>query len=77
MSEHDALTYEQIVERLEAITDQLGRGEIGIEEAATLYEEAGRLHAEASARLARVETRIAELRATSDPAADPGADAPG
>ena len=64
-------SYEQLVERLEELTDQLARGDVGIEEAAALYEEAGRVHAEAAARLARVEQKIAELRGKDDgPSAD-------
>jgi exodeoxyribonuclease VII small subunit len=60
-------TYEQLVERLEAITRQMAAGDIGIEEAADLYEEAGRLHALAAERLAKVQERI---DAIGDDAAD-------
>jgi exodeoxyribonuclease VII small subunit len=61
MADEAALTYEQLVERLEAITRQMAAGDIGIEEAADLYEEAGRLHALAAERLARVQERIDKL----------------
>jgi exodeoxyribonuclease VII small subunit len=56
-----ALTYEQLVERLERLTDQMAAGDIGIEEAAALYEQAGRLHAAATERLAAIEKRIQAL----------------
>jgi exodeoxyribonuclease VII small subunit len=59
----DAVTYEQLVEKLEALTHRMASGDIGIEEAADLYEEAGRLHALAVERLARVQERIDKLRA--------------
>lgn len=57
-----ALTYEQLVERLERLTDQMAAGDIGIEAAAALYEEAGRLHAIATERLAAIATRIDALK---------------
>ena len=56
------LTYEQLVERLEQLTDRMAAGDIGIEEAAALYEEAGRLHAAATERLAAIEQRIEALK---------------
>ena len=61
----DAMTFEQIVAALEALTDRMAAGDIGIEEAAELYERAGRLHAAASARLASVEERVERLRETA------------
>ena len=61
----DGLTYEQLLERLEAITRQMAAGDVGIEQAADLYEEAGRLHALAAERLARVQARIDRLESES------------
>ncbi|MDQ1401779.1 MAG: Exonuclease small subunit [Actinomycetota bacterium] len=58
-----SLTYEQLVEALERLTDRMAAGDIGIEEAADLYEDAGRLHALASARLAAIQERIDGLQA--------------
>ncbi len=55
------LTFEQLVERLEAITRQMAVGDIGIEAVADLYEQAGRLHAEAAERLERVRRRLEGL----------------
>jgi exodeoxyribonuclease VII small subunit len=65
-SEFDGLTYEQLVARLEELTTRMAAGDIGIEEAADLYEEAGRLHDQAAARLARVQERIDQLRKPAD-----------
>ena len=58
---NDDLTYEQIVEQLEAVTAQLAGGDKGIEAATDLYEEAQRLHAAASARLDQVKQRLDAL----------------
>jgi exodeoxyribonuclease VII small subunit len=58
----DNRTFEELVAQLEALTDQMAAGDIGIEEATALYEEAGRLHALAADRLARVQERIAHLQ---------------
>lgn len=57
----DALTFESLVDRLEALTGQLADGAIGIERAADLYERAQVLHAAAAARLAAVTRRIEGL----------------
>lgn len=57
----DALSFEELVERLEALTAQLADGGIGIERAADLYERAQRLHAAAAARLDAVARRIDTL----------------
>jgi exodeoxyribonuclease VII small subunit len=55
-------TFEELVADLEQLTDRMAAGDIGIEEATTLYEEAGRLHALAAERLARVQERIEKLQ---------------
>jgi exodeoxyribonuclease VII small subunit len=60
--DYDTLTFEQLVAVLEELTDRMASGEIGIEEAADLYEQAEQLHALAAERLARVQARI-EARA--------------
>lgn len=57
----DALTFEELVDRLETLTAQLADGGIGIERAADLYERAQRLHAAAAARLDAVAKRIEAL----------------
>jgi exodeoxyribonuclease VII small subunit len=56
-------TFEQLLAELEAVTDRLAGGELGIEAATDLYERAERLHALASARLAQVQERVDRLRA--------------
>lgn len=56
-----ALSYEEIVAKLEAVTNQLAAGDAGIEAATDLYEEAQRLHAAASARLDQVRARLDKL----------------
>lgn len=69
--DYDALSYEQLVEALERVTHRLASGDLGIEDAADLYEEAGRLHALASERLEKVRERIERLQnVTSE---EPGA----
>ena len=57
----EEMRYEQIVEQLEAVTEQLASGSVGIEAAADLYEKAGRLHAVAAARLDAVRQRFESL----------------
>jgi exodeoxyribonuclease VII small subunit len=56
-----ALTFEQLLERLEDITRRMAAGDIGIEAVTDLYEKAGRLHAEAAERLERVRLRLDAL----------------
>lgn len=53
-----ALTYEQLVEALEALVERLAGEDVGIEEAADLYEQASRVHDLAAERLARVRERV-------------------
>ena len=55
---YDAMSFEELVTTLEALTDRMASGEIGIEEAADLYEQAELLHRLAAERLARVQARI-------------------
>lgn len=62
MTDFDAMTFEELLGLLEGLTQRMASGDIGIEEAARLYEEAGRLHALAAERLARVEERIERLQ---------------
>jgi exodeoxyribonuclease VII small subunit len=64
-SGYEQMTFEQLLTALEKLTDRMSSGEIGIEEAADLYEQAELLHALASERLARVQARI-EARAARD-----------
>ncbi len=57
----ESMSYEQLVEALEHLTERMADGEIGIEEAVDLYERAGRLEELARARLESVQQRIKAL----------------
>ena len=62
MTAYEDMRFEELLAELERVTKQMASGEIGIEEAAALYERAGELHAAATDRLARVQARIEQLR---------------
>jgi exodeoxyribonuclease VII small subunit len=59
----DSMTFEELMAALEQLTEQMASGEIGIEEAADLYEQAEQLHSRAAERLASVQARIEALAA--------------
>lgn len=64
MAEHsttDKRSFEEVVSELEDVVRRMSGADIGIEEAADLYEKARSLHDAAAARLEAVEARIAEL----------------
>ncbi len=61
MSPGPDATFEQLMEALEALTDRLATGDLGIEQAADLYEQAEAIHTRARRRLAEVSERIARL----------------
>ena len=61
-------TFEELVGELEQVARAMDAPELGIEEAADLYERAGALHRAASDRLAQVQARLESLRQQ-----DPGA----
>jgi exodeoxyribonuclease VII small subunit len=63
--EYETMTFEELLAALEQLTDRMASGEIGIEEAADLYEQAEKLHGLAAERLARVQARI-DARAASE-----------
>jgi exodeoxyribonuclease VII small subunit len=65
---YDEMTFEQLLAALEQLTDRMASGEIGIEEAADLYEQAEVVHALATERLARVQARIEARAAKNSPA---------
>jgi exodeoxyribonuclease VII small subunit len=68
MSEPDgAQTFEELMAELEAVTERLAAGDLGIEAAADLYEQAERLHARAADRLAQVQARVEALTARTPP----------
>ncbi|HZT65343.1 MAG TPA: exodeoxyribonuclease VII small subunit [Acidimicrobiales bacterium] len=57
-----SLTFEQLLEELESLTAQMATGDVGIEEAADLYERAGQVYRAAADRLEAVQARIDRLR---------------
>lgn len=61
-------TFEDLMDELEAVTERLAAGDLGIEEVADLYEKAERLHAAASERLAQVQARVGVLAKRVPPA---------
>lgn len=60
------LSFEQLVDTLDELARRISSGEVGIEEAARLYELAGAVHAEASLRLERVRARVEGLIGPAD-----------
>ena len=63
----DLRSFEEIVVELEDVVRRMSGTDIGIEEAADLYEKARSLHDAAAARLEAVEARIAELAEDEPP----------
>jgi exodeoxyribonuclease VII small subunit len=57
------MTFEQLVNELEATIAKMAAGDLGIEEVTDLYERAGQLHALAQQRLATIQQRIETLTA--------------
>jgi len=55
------LTFEELMAELEAVTERLAAGDLGIEAAADLYERAEQLHARAADRLGQVRARVERL----------------
>jgi exodeoxyribonuclease VII small subunit len=66
-SDPSSMTFEQLVDELESMTRRMAAGDIGIEEAAALYERAGELHALAAERLEKVRERIDRLAQPGPP----------
>jgi len=59
----DEVPYEQLIEQLEAVVDQIEGGELGLEESIKGYEQGIELVKRARAILDRAEQRIVELNA--------------
>jgi exodeoxyribonuclease VII small subunit len=55
------MSFEQLVDTLDDLARRISSGEVGIEEAAHLYEQAGAVHAEASSRLEQVRAKVEGL----------------
>jgi exodeoxyribonuclease VII small subunit len=64
----DNRTFEELMADLEAITEKLAAGDLGIEAAADLFERAEALHALATERLLRVRSRVERLASPPSPA---------
>ena len=60
------MTFEQIVEELEATARAMDSQDLGIESAAELYGRAAALHAAATERLAAVQRRVDQLKLESE-----------
>lgn len=65
-SDPAGLTFEQLVDELEATIARMAGGSLGIEEVTALYERAGRLHAMATDRLEAITARIEKLTGRTD-----------
>ena len=59
----DEIPYEQLIEQLEGIVDQIEAGELGLEESIKGYEQGVELVKRARSILDRAEQRITELNA--------------
>ncbi|MBO0730273.1 MAG: exodeoxyribonuclease VII small subunit [Acidimicrobiaceae bacterium] len=66
--DNDGRSFEELLDELEAITERLATGELGIEAATELFERAQELHGRASARLAEVQARVDRLARATHPA---------
>jgi len=60
------LSFEEALRRLEAIVQQLERGDVPLEQSITLYAEGDRLRAQCQARLAAAEARIQQIVSNAD-----------
>lgn len=60
---HEEVPYEQLIEQLEEVVDQIEGGELGLEESIKGYEQGIELVKRARAILDRAEQRIIELNA--------------
>ena len=56
-------TYEQLVERLEELTNEMSGSSVGIETVSSLYEEAECVKVEAELRIAKVREQVEKLTA--------------
>lgn len=69
-------TFEEALAGLESVVRRLEDGDVGLEEAVTLFEEGRRHLATCRERLAAAQARIDELTASELPASDDGPDDP-
>ncbi|BAK67750.1 MULTISPECIES: exodeoxyribonuclease VII small subunit [Sphingobium] len=60
-AETQMLSFEDALRRLEAIVQQLERGDVPLEQSITLYEEGDRLRAQCQRRLEAAQARIEQI----------------
>lgn len=61
-----SLSYEQAIERMEGLIDQIESGELGLEESCAAYEHAAKLRDHCQSILDRVEQRVEKLTQPSE-----------
>ena len=65
----ETLSFEEALRRLEAIVQQLERGDVPLDQSITLYEEGNRLRAQCQKRLDAAQARIEQIMTGADGAA--------
>jgi len=66
----DELSFEDALQRLEAIVQQLERGDVPLDRSITLYAEGDRLRAQCQKRLEAAQARIEQIVGGADGTAD-------
>ncbi len=69
-AEMEQLSFEDALQRLEAIVQQLERGDVPLDKSITLYAEGDRLRAQCQKRLEAAQARIEQIVRGPDGAAD-------
>lgn len=69
-AEMEELSFEDALQRLEAIVQQLERGDVPLDKSITLYAEGDRLRAQCQKRLEAAQARIEQIVGGADGAAD-------
>ena len=64
--ETETLSFEEALRRLEAIVQQLERGDVPLDQSITLYEEGDRLRAQCQRRLEAAQARIDQIVSGAD-----------
>lgn len=69
-AEMEELSFEEALQRLETIVQQLERGDVPLDKSITLYAEGDRLRAQCQKRLEAAQARIEQIVGSADGAAD-------
>ncbi|MBO9669675.1 MAG: exodeoxyribonuclease VII small subunit [Sphingobium sp.] len=69
-AEMEELSFEDALQRLEAIVQQLERGDVPLDKSITLYAEGDRLRAQCQKRLEAAQARIEQIVGGADGVAD-------